>query len=142
MKTKVEYGDSVNVLEDDIEQSSPTTRRCPYDVSNEDIRTIGKLLELKKEFHSICKSKIKSLNVDHKIASNKLLGMNFNMDDRKKIVEAKEVEVIKVEKALAKILEQGFPIVNVVCDIIFILHHVCHFTPFNYNLQVFWKLTS
>ncbi len=34
--------------------------------------------------------KIKSLNVDHKVASNKLLGMKFNMDDRKKVVEVEE----------------------------------------------------
>jgi hypothetical protein len=51
-------------------------------------------MELKKELHSICKSKIKSLNVDHKVTSNKLLGMQFNMDDRKNVVE----------KALTKIL--------------------------------------
>jgi hypothetical protein len=31
--------------------------------------------------------------------------MKFNMDDREKIVEVEEVEVVKVEKALAKILE-------------------------------------
>jgi hypothetical protein len=31
--------------------------------------------------------------------------MKFNMDDRGKIVEAEEVEVVEVEKALAKILE-------------------------------------
>ncbi len=79
--------------------------------------------------------KIKSLNVDHKVAYNKLLGMNFNMDDRKKVMEAKEAEV-------AKIFEQGFPVEHVVCDLIFILHHVCHSTPFNYNLQVLWRLVS
>jgi hypothetical protein len=75
-------------------------------VSNEDIKKVGELLELKKELHSICKSNIKSLNVDHKVASNKLLGMKFNMDDRNKPVEVEEVEVVEVEKALAKILEQ------------------------------------
>ncbi len=40
-----------------------------------------------------------------KLHPNKLLGMKFNMDDRGKIVEAEEVEVVEVEKALAKILE-------------------------------------
>jgi hypothetical protein len=107
MKTRVEYGGNVNVFKDNIEQSSPITRRCPYGVSNEDIRKVGELLELKKELHSICKSKIRSLNVDHKVASNKLLGINFNMDDRKKVVEAEEAEVAEVEKALTKILKQG-----------------------------------
>jgi hypothetical protein len=142
MKTRIEYGDTANVLEDNIEQSCPTTRSCPYGVSNEGIRKVGKLLELKKELHFICKSKIKSLNVDHKVASNKLLGMKFNMDDRKKIVEAKETEVAEVEKALAKVLKQGFPTINVVCDLIFILHHLSHSKPFNYNLQVLWRLAS
>jgi hypothetical protein len=54
MKIGVEYGGSASVLEDNIEHSSPTTRRCPYGVSNEDIRKDGELLELKKEIHSIC----------------------------------------------------------------------------------------
>jgi hypothetical protein len=58
------------------------------------------------------------------------------MDDRKKVVEAKETKVAKVEKALAKILEQGLLAVDVVCDLIFILHHLSHFTPFNYNMHV------
>jgi hypothetical protein len=48
MKTRVEYGDSTNVLEDNTEHSSPITKRCPYGVSNEDIMKVRKLLELKK----------------------------------------------------------------------------------------------
>jgi hypothetical protein len=64
------------------------------------------------------------------------------MDDRKKVVEAKEAKVAKVEKALAKIFKQGFHVVDVVCDLIFILHHLSHSTPFNYNMQVFWRLAS
>ncbi len=111
-------------------------------MSNEDIRKVGELLELKMEIHSICKSKIKSLNVDHKVSSNTLLGMKLNMDDRKKAVEAEEAKVAKVEKALSKIFEQGLPAVDVVCDLIFILHHLSHSTPFNYNLQVLWRLAS
>jgi hypothetical protein len=93
-------------------------------VSNEDIMKVGELLELKKELHFICKSKIKSLNIDHKVAFNNLLGMKFNMDDMKKVVEAEEVKVAKVEKVLIKILEQGLPTIDVVCDLIFILHHL------------------
>ncbi len=111
-------------------------------MSNEDIMKVRELLELKKKLHSICKSKIKSLNVDHKVASNKLLGMKFNMDDRKKLVEAEEAKVVKVEKDLAKILEQGLLAVDAVCDLIFILHYLSHFTLFNYNMQVIWKLAS
>ncbi len=55
-------------------------------------------------------------------------------------MEAKEAKVAKVEKALAKILEQGLLAVDVVCDLIFILHHLSHFTPFNYNMQILWRL--
>jgi hypothetical protein len=55
MKTRVEYGGIVNVLKDNIEQSSPTTRRCPYGVSNEDIKKVEEFLELNKELHFICK---------------------------------------------------------------------------------------
>jgi hypothetical protein len=51
-------------------------------------------------------------------------------------VEAKEAKVAKVEKTLTKILEQGLLAIDVVCDLIFILHHLSHFTPFNYNMQV------
>ncbi len=55
-------------------------------------------------------------------------------------MEAKEAKVAKVEKALTKIVEQGLLVVDVVCDLIFILHHLSHFTPFNYNMQVLWRL--
>jgi hypothetical protein len=48
MKTRVEYGNSANVLEDNIEHSSPTIKRCPYGVSNEDIMKVRELLHLKK----------------------------------------------------------------------------------------------
>jgi hypothetical protein len=58
MKIGIEYGNNASVLEDNIEHSSPTTRRCPYGVSNEDIRKVGDLLEFKKKIHLICKSKI------------------------------------------------------------------------------------
>jgi hypothetical protein len=78
------------------------------------------------------------MNVDHKVASNEFLGMKFNMDDRKKVVEAKEAKIVEVEKALTKILEQRLPTIDVVCDLIFILHHLSHSTPFNCNLQVLW----
>jgi hypothetical protein len=64
------------------------------------------------------------------------------MDDRKKAMEAKKAKVTKVEKASAKILKQGLLIVDVVCDLIFILHHLSHSTPFIYNLQVFWRFAS
>ncbi len=99
-------------------------------MSNEDIRKVKELLEL-KEFHSICKSKIKSLNVDHKVTFNKLLGMKFNMDDKKKVVKT---EITKVEKALAKIIKQGLPTKDAVYFLIFILRQMSHSKPFNYNI--------
>jgi hypothetical protein len=57
-------------------------------------------------------------------------------------VEVEEAKVAEVEKALAKIFKQGPLAVDVVCDLIFILHHLSHSTPFNYNLQVLWRLAS
>ncbi len=41
------------------------------------------------------------------------------MDDKKKMVEVEEAKVIKVEKALIKILKRGLPAIDMVCDLIF-----------------------
>jgi len=44
-------------------------------------------LDLKKELCVLCRSKIKSLKVDESIASNKLLGIKYNFQDRKTTME-------------------------------------------------------
>jgi hypothetical protein len=64
-------------LEDDMGQSSYTMSKCPSGVLIEDIQKVTKLLDLKKELHILCKSKIRSLKVDENIVSNKLLGKNI-----------------------------------------------------------------
>jgi len=46
-----------------------------------------KLLQLQKELQSFCKSKIKSLKLNHVVALSKMLGMKYNMDDKKKTLE-------------------------------------------------------
>jgi hypothetical protein len=61
--------------------------KCPSGVSIEDIWKVTELLDLKKELHILCKSKIRSLKVDENIVSNKLLGIKYNFQDRKTIVE-------------------------------------------------------
>ncbi len=53
----------------------------------EDIWKVTELLGLKKELHILFKSKIRSLKVDENIVSNKLLGIKYNFQDRKTIVE-------------------------------------------------------
>jgi hypothetical protein len=84
-------------LEDDMGQSSYTMSNCLSGVSIEDIRKVTKLLDLKKELHIQCKSKIRSLKVDESIVSNKLLGIKYNFQNRKTIVEEAQVELIEVE---------------------------------------------
>ncbi len=58
--------------------------KCPYGVVYEHIK-VTNLLELKKELHLCCKSKIRGLKLDLGVAQNKTLGMKFNMEDRRKL---------------------------------------------------------
>jgi hypothetical protein len=74
-------------LEDDMGQSFYTMSKCPNGVSIEDIQKDSEFLYLKKELCILCKSKIKSLKVDENIASNKLLSIKYNFQDRKTVVE-------------------------------------------------------
>jgi hypothetical protein len=59
-------------------------------------------LELKKELHRICKFKIKSLKSEHGVAPKKLLGMKYNMDDRKHVMEKAQVDFIEAKQTLLK----------------------------------------
>jgi hypothetical protein len=81
-----------------------------------DITKVTELLELKKKLHRICKFKIKSLKLEHGVASNKLLGMQYNMDDRKHAMEEAQVDFTKAKKTLLKAQQQNGPTSNVVCD--------------------------
>lgn len=50
----------------------------------------------------MCMSKIRSLKVDETTTSNKLLGIKFNFDDKKKEMEETQIEVREAEQVLAK----------------------------------------
>jgi hypothetical protein len=63
-----------------------------------DITKVIELLELKKELHKVCKIKIKSLKSEHGVASNKLLRMKYNMDDRKHNMEEAQVDFAKTNR--------------------------------------------
>jgi hypothetical protein len=59
--------------------------KCPTGVALEDVTKVTKLLQLEKKHKSLCKSKIQFLKSNHVVvASSKLLGMKYNMDDVKK----------------------------------------------------------
>jgi hypothetical protein len=83
-------------------------------VSIEDIQKVTKLLNLKK-LHIPCKSKIRSLELDESIVFNKLLGIKYNFQDWKTIVEEMQVELAKVEQVLSKAQQQGQPTMELVC---------------------------
>ncbi len=90
--------------------------KCPIGVLVEDITKVTELLELKKKLHRICKFKIKSFKSEHGVVTNKLFGMQYNMDDRKHVMEVAQVDFIKAKKTLLKAQQQNWPISNVVCD--------------------------
>ncbi len=95
-------------------QSSYTMNKCPNGVSVEDIQKVTKLLNL-KELCILCKSKIMSLKVDESIVSNKLLGIIYNFQNRKTIVEKTQAELVKVEQVLFKAQQYGQPTMELVC---------------------------
>jgi hypothetical protein len=71
--------------------------------------------------------KIETLKMDETTASNKLLGIKFNFDDKKKLaMEEVKVGVREVEQVLAKAKQQGLHSSDVVC-------HPMLFLLFNCN---------
>ncbi len=56
-------------------------------MSFKDIRKVTKLLTLKRELLTIYKAKIKSLKMDEGVTSTRLLGIKYNLDDKKKMME-------------------------------------------------------
>jgi hypothetical protein len=83
---------SFTPLEDEMGHSSYTTSKCLSGLSIKDIQKVTKPLDL-KELHILCKSKIRSLKVDESIVSNKLLGIKYNFQDRKIVVEKTQAEL-------------------------------------------------
>jgi hypothetical protein len=111
-----EHGASVVFSDDNIEQMSLPTSKCPTKVSSEDIRKVTKLLALKKELLTIYKAKIKSLKMDEGVASTKLLGIKYNLDDKKKTMEEAQATLNVAESTLSKLQHEDMPIIEVVCD--------------------------
>jgi hypothetical protein len=68
-------------------------------VAIEDIKKIIEVLSLKRELLIICKS----LKVDENVTSTKLLGIKYNMDDNKKVVEEAQTIIAIVKDALSKV---------------------------------------
>lgn len=89
MQVELEYGDaSIFLLTNKEETTHLVHSKCPTRVALKDVLTkVIMLLQLKKKLQSFYKSKIKSLKSDHVLASSKLLGMKYNMDDKKKTLE-------------------------------------------------------
>jgi hypothetical protein len=84
MKLILDYKGIV-VNGDNNEKSSQFVHvKCPTGVTFEDIKKVIKLLELKKELHQVCKTKIKSLKLDENDVSKRLFGLQYNMEDRRK----------------------------------------------------------
>jgi hypothetical protein len=95
--------------------------KCPYGVMYEDVKKVIDLLELKREFHHCCKSRIKGLKLDLVVAQNKRLGMKYNMENRRRIVEEAKTDLTKVNQALLKAQEQYGDVKDAVNDLKFIV---------------------
>ncbi len=67
-------------------------------------------MALKRELLNICKAKIKSLKMDEGVASTKLLGIKYNLDDKKKIVEEAQATLNVAKNTLSELWQE------VVCD--------------------------
>jgi hypothetical protein len=99
----LEHGTNVVLGDDNIEQMSLPTSKFPTRMSFEDIKKVNKLLALKKELLTIFKAKIKSLKMDEGVASTKLLGIKYNLDDKKKIVEEAQATLNVAKNTLSEL---------------------------------------
>jgi hypothetical protein len=99
----LEHGTNVVLGDDNIEQMSLPTSKCPTRMSFEDIKKVTKLLALRKELLTIFKAKIKSLKMDEGVASTKLLGIKYNLGERKKAVEEAQATLDVAKNTLSKL---------------------------------------
>ncbi len=116
MAIGLEHGVNVVIGDDNIEQMSLPTSKCPTRVSSKDIRKVTKLLALKKKLLTIFKAKIKSLKMDEGVASTKLLGIKYNLGDKKKVVEEAQETPYVTKNTLSKLQQEDMPIVEAICD--------------------------
>ncbi len=98
---------SVILGDDNIEQMSLPTSKCPTRVSSEDIKKVIKILALKNLI--ISKAKIKSLKMDEGLASTKLLGIKYNLGDRRKAVEEAQATINVAKSTLSKLRQWYMP---------------------------------
>ncbi len=108
-------GASVVPDDDNIQQMSLPTSKCPIRVSSKDIKKVTKLLTLKRELLTIYKAKIKFLKMDEGVASTKLLGIKYNLDDKKKAMEGAQATLHVAENTLSKLRQEDMPIIKVIC---------------------------
>jgi hypothetical protein len=99
----LKHGASVVLDDDNIEQMSLPTSKCPTRVSSKNIKKVTKLLALKRELLTIYKVKIKSLKMDEGVTSTKLLGIKYNLDDRKIAEEEAQSTLNVIENTLSKL---------------------------------------
>jgi len=88
-----------------VDSSLLVQSKCPYGVVYKDIK-VTNLLELKKELHLCYKSKIKGLKLDLGVALNKTLGMKFNMENRRKVKEEAEIDLIEAKHAISTLQDK------------------------------------
>jgi hypothetical protein len=96
----LKHGANVVLDDDNIEQMSLPTSKCPTRVSSKNIKKVTKLLTLKRELLTIYKVKIKSLKMDEGVTSTKLLGIKYNLDDRKIAEEEAQSTLNVIENTL------------------------------------------
>jgi len=94
---------SVVPNDDNIEQMSLPTSKCPTEVSSKDIRKVIELLALKKELLTMFKAKIKSLKMDESVTCTKLLGIKYNLNAKKKVVEEAQATLNAAKSTLSEL---------------------------------------
>lgn len=70
---------------------------------------------MKRDLHIICKSKIKPFATNQVVANNKLFEMEYNKDDRNRVVEEAQAKLTEAKQVLAKLKKQDLPIIDAIC---------------------------
>lgn len=98
-----------------IGQSFYLINKCPNGMAVDDTQKVTKFLQLKKDLHIICKSKIKSFATNQVVANKKLFKMEHNRDDRNCVVEEAQAKLTKAKQVLVKLKKQDLPIIDAIC---------------------------
>ena len=73
---------------------------CPYGVSSSDLTVVLDVRETEREMERIAKSKVTFLEGEYKKISNKLIGFQFTMDDRRMTAKEDEEKVQQLQDQL------------------------------------------